>query len=248
MDYYVLFQFVVMTYVMKYLQIMIHFVLPNYLGSFGGNSAIGVLVIGFSVQYLSRFFRLLQIEQSTKGFELAPPSAKDIKNNLLIFMLACHLVGSCWYLFGLQRVNRCLRDVCYSSNITGCSTLVGCRIGQKSHLWSNNVNAMACLDSSSSVFQYGIYEDAVLLTTETSVVNKYVFTLFWGFRQVITLADNLNPSHFVWEVVFTMAIMGLGLYFFVLLVGNIQSFVQTLRHRRLEKNIKHKNLTFSSPL
>ncbi|XP_028240815.1 probable cyclic nucleotide-gated ion channel 20, chloroplastic [Glycine soja] len=104
-------------------------------------------------------------------------------------MLSGHVVGSGWYLFGLQRVNQCLRKACQHSNITGCSAFIDCgsdRASDQSKLWNKNVNATACLDSSSGAFPYGIYVHVVPLTIETRVVKKYVFALFWGFQVVVT--------------------------------------------------------------
>ena len=60
--------------------------------------------------------------------------------------------------------------------------------GQTSALWSNNAEAIACLNPPpTSGFRYGIYVNAVPLTTETNVVNKYVYALFWGFQVCISL-------------------------------------------------------------
>ncbi|TKY44883.1 cyclic nucleotide-gated ion channel 20 [Spatholobus suberectus] len=87
-----------------------------------------------------------------------------------------------------QRVNQCLRNACHSSNIPGCMKFIDCGRGHGSNQpdltsdqWINNSDAVACLDSSSNSFPYGIYVNAVPLTIETNVVNKYVYSLFWGF-------------------------------------------------------------------
>lgn len=50
-------------------------------------------------------------------------------------------------------------------------------------------------------------------------------------QQISTLAGNLVPSYFEWEVLFTMAIVGLGLLLFALLIGNMQNFLQALGRR-----------------
>ncbi|XP_061355806.1 probable cyclic nucleotide-gated ion channel 20, chloroplastic isoform X1 [Gastrolobium bilobum] len=225
--------------------IMILSVLPNSLGSSGANYAKNLLRASILVQYIPRLFRFLPllIGQSPTGFIFESAWANFIIN-LLIFMLSGHVVGSCWYLFGLQRVNQCLRDACHKSNIDGCIALIDCGHAspQTSALWINNTDAIACLDSGSSSFSYGIYASAVELTTETKVVNKYVFALFWGFQQISTLAGNLTPSKFVWEVLFTMAIIGLGLLLFALLIGNIQNFLQALGRRRLEMQLRGRDV------
>ncbi|XP_052722681.1 probable cyclic nucleotide-gated ion channel 20, chloroplastic isoform X2 [Vigna angularis] len=226
-------------------QVMILSVLPNYLGSSGANYAKNLLRAAILVQYFPRLFRFLPllIGQSPTGFIFESAWANFIIN-LLIFMLSGHVVGSFWYLFGLQRVNQCLRNACRDSNIRGCSTFIDCgrSSGRKSDIWSENVNASACLNASSGAFQYGVYVNAVALTTETRVVNKYVFALFWGFQQISTLAGNQTPSYFVWEVLFTMAIIGLGLLLFALLIGNIQNFLQALGRRRLEMQLRGRDV------
>ncbi|XP_047147456.1 probable cyclic nucleotide-gated ion channel 20, chloroplastic isoform X1 [Vigna umbellata] len=226
-------------------QVMILSVLPNYLGSSGANYAKNLLRAAILVQYFPRLFRFLPllIGQSPTGFIFESAWANFIIN-LLIFMLSGHVVGSFWYLFGLQRVNQCLRNACHDSNIRGCSTFIDCgrSSGRKSDIWSENVNASACLNASSGAFQYGVYVNAVALTTETRVVNKYVFALFWGFQQISTLAGNQTPSYFVWEVLFTMAIIGLGLLLFALLIGNIQNFLQALGRRRLEMQLRGRDV------
>ncbi|KAH1152383.1 hypothetical protein GYH30_045724 [Glycine max] len=199
-------------------------------------------------QYFPRLFRFLPllIGQSPTGFIFESAWANFIIN-LLIFMLSGHVVGSGWYLFGLQRVNQCLRNACRDSNITGCSAFIDCGYGPddvsgRAEVWNNNVNATACLNSSSDAFKYGIYVNAVPLTIETRVVHKYVFALFWGFQQISTLAGNQTPSYFVWEVLFTMAIIGLGLLLFALLIGNIQNFLQALGRRRLEMQLRGRDV------
>ncbi|CAK8532268.1 unnamed protein product [Lathyrus sativus] len=196
-------------------QIIILYVLPNDLGYSGANYAKNLLRLTILVQYIPRLFRFLPllIGQSPTGFIFESAWANFILN-LLIFMLSGHVVGSCWYLFGLQRVNQCLRDKRTSD----------------------------CLDSSSGAFSYGIYANAVPLTKEIRVINKYVYALFWGFQQISTLASNQVPSYFVWEVLFTMSIIGLGLLLFALLIGNIQNFLQALGRRRLEKQLRGRDV------
>ncbi|KAG6420912.1 hypothetical protein SASPL_117456 [Salvia splendens] len=170
--------------------------------------------------------------------------------NLLTFVLASHVVGSCWYLFGLQRVNQCFRDACSNSNITDCTEFIDCGHGNANErftdsrgdwdMWKNNENASACFGKEG--FDFGIYETAVNLTTHRSLVKRYVYSLFWGFQQISTLAGNQVPSYFEWEVLFTMAIIGIGLLLFALLIGNMQNFLQALGRRRLEMSLRRRDV------
>ncbi|GAU28122.1 hypothetical protein TSUD_295590 [Trifolium subterraneum] len=234
------------------LQIMILSVLPRHLGLSGANYAKNLLRAVILVQYIPRLFRILNLlnGRSPTGFIFESARANFIIN-LLMFMLASHVVGSCWYLFGLQRVNQCLRDACSKSNIKGCIEVIDCGHGrnqtyqsadQTSVMWSNNSDAIACLDPSLKSFHYGIYVTAVPLTFETNMVKKYVYSHFWGLQQISTLAGGLTPSYFVWEVVFAISIIGLGLLLFALLIGNIQNFLQGLGRRRLEMLLRSRDV------
>lgn len=108
-----------LTYVVKYVQIMLLFVLPNSLE--GANYAKNLLRAAILVQYFPKLFRFLPllIGQSPTGFIFESAWANFIIN-LLIFMLASHVVGSCWYLFGLQVKDITLNLFFFSLNIEFC--------------------------------------------------------------------------------------------------------------------------------
>ncbi|KAJ1698706.1 hypothetical protein LUZ63_007218 [Rhynchospora breviuscula] len=232
-------------------QVMILAVIPKYVGSSAANYAKNMLRATVLLQYIPRIFRFVPLlgGQSASGFIFESAWANFVIN-LLMFVLAGHVVGSCWYLFGLQRVNKCLRDTCASFNMTLCSSLIDCGRGgdfenssqQFKQQWINYGPSNNCLDTSTNQFSYGIYQQAVLLTTEHSVITRYIYSLFWGFQQISTLAGNQIPSYFVWEVLFTMAIVGLGLLLFALLIGNMQNFLQALGRRRLEMQLRRRDV------
>ncbi|CBI35308.3 hypothetical protein VitviT2T_026811 [Vitis vinifera] len=231
-------------------QIMILLVLPMSLGSSGANYAKNLLRTAVLVQYIPRLYRFLPFlaGQSSSGF-IFESAWTNFVINLLTFVLSGHVVGSCWYLFGLQRVNQCLRDACHDSKIDKCMDFIDCGHGDKIGdfmplpgwpLWKSNENASACF--SDDGFPYGIYTQAVNLTTKHSIVTRYTYSLFWGFQQISTLAGNQTPSYFLWEVIFTMAIIGLGLLLFALLIGNMQNFLQALGRRRLEMSLRRRDV------
>ncbi|KAF7822036.1 putative cyclic nucleotide-gated ion channel 20, chloroplastic isoform X1 [Senna tora] len=230
-------------------QIMILFVLPNYLGSSGANYAKNLLRLAVLVQYIPRLCRFLPLLIGQSPSLIFESAWANFFINLLTFMLSGHVVGSCWYLFGLQRVNQCLREACHRSNYEHCMALIDCGQGRSHEIerpdptlapWSTNANASSCF--SEDGFSYGIYAKAVNLTTEHNVMTRYIYSLFWGFQQISTLAGNQEPSYFVWEVLFTMGIVGLGLLLFALLIGNIQNFLQALGRRRLEMTLRRRDV------
>ena len=84
-------------------QIIILLILPASLASSSANYAKNLLRVVILVQYIPRLFRFLPLlaGQSPSGFVFETAWANFVIN-LLIFVLASHVVGSCWYLFGLQ--------------------------------------------------------------------------------------------------------------------------------------------------
>ncbi|XP_073010183.1 probable cyclic nucleotide-gated ion channel 20, chloroplastic isoform X1 [Typha latifolia] len=231
-------------------QVLILVVIPRYVGASVANYAKNLLRATVLLQYIPRIIRFVPLlgGQSASGFIFESAWANFVIN-LLMFVLAGHVVGSCWYLFGLQRVNKCLQDACSTSGIRSCQFLIDCGRGDNlqefdqsnRQQWLNEFTSTDCLNSSGH-FQYGIYEQAVSLTTKDSVVTRYIYSLFWGFQQISTLAGNLIPSYFEWEVLFTMAIVGLGLLLFAFLIGNMQNFLQGLGRRRLEMQLRRRDV------
>ncbi|XBI08250.1 hypothetical protein VPH35_136006 [Triticum aestivum] len=213
-------------------QVMIGRVIPKYIGVSGANYAKNLLHATILVQYAPRVFRFVQLlgGQSANGF-----------------ILAGHVVGSLWYLFGLQSVNYCLQNSCSALNITSCAQFIDCGYGiggldrVKRQRWFNDSMSRSCFDTANGFFKYGIYEQSVLLTTEPAI-NRYTYSLFWGFQQISTLAGNLVPTYNVWEVLFTKGIIALGLFLFALLVGNMQIFLQSLGKRRLEMQLRRHDI------
>ncbi|KAG8378650.1 hypothetical protein BUALT_Bualt07G0007400 [Buddleja alternifolia] len=247
-------------------QIIVLLVLPDSLRATGANHAKNLLCAAILVQYIPRLYRFVALlaGQSPTGFIFESAWANFVIN-FLIYVLASHVVGSCWYLFGLQRVNKCLRDACHRSNISKCMKYIDCGHGNNDGYFDNdpttwdrwkNDNATACFGQNG--FSYGIYQNAVDLTTHQNIVTRYVYSLFWGFqtdfpidiiasfpcyiKQISTLAGNQIPSYFIWEILFTMAIIGVGLLLFALLIGNMQNFLQALERRRLERSLRRRDV------
>ncbi|KAJ6359260.1 hypothetical protein OIU76_000894 [Salix suchowensis] len=235
-------------------QIIILVVLPMGQGVSEANNAKNLLRAAVLVQNIPRLCRLtpLFIGRSPSGFVFETALANFIIN-LFTYMLSGHIVGSCWYLFGLQRVNQCLHDACHYTGFQDlCMEFIDCGRGNANEKhgfhqnwlnWKQNSNASKCfqMDGPPTGFDYGIYAKAVNLTGK-NIITRYIYSLFWGFQQISTLAGNQVPSYFVWEVLFTMAIVGLGLLLFALLIGNMQNFLQSLGQRMSEMSLRQRDI------
>ncbi|KAG5233817.1 cyclic nucleotide-gated ion channel family protein [Salix suchowensis] len=235
-------------------QIIILVVLPMGQDASGANTAKNLLRSAVLVQNIPKLCRLTPffIGRSPSGFIFETALANFIIN-LFTYMLSGHIVGSCWYLFGLQRVNQCLHDACHNTGFPHqCLKFLDCGRGNVTeeygsdpnwYKWTHNSDASKCFQTGGPTtgFDYGIYAKAVNLTGK-NVITRYIYSLFWGFQQISTLAGNQVPSYFVWEVLFTMAIVGLGLLLFALLIGNMQNFLQSLGRRRSEMSLRQRDI------
>ncbi|KAM0845784.1 hypothetical protein ACQ4PT_056129 [Festuca glaucescens] len=234
-------------------QVMILVVIPRFVGLSTADIAKNYLRVTVLLQYVPRIIRFVPLlggNQSATGFIFESAWANFVIN-LLMFVMSGHVVGSCWYLFGLQRVNQCLQNACSASKIPFCEVFrdcgrgfdIGGETGLNSQQWYNDSASTACFNTGDgATFQYGIYQEAVLLATKRSAITRYIYSLFWGFQQISTLAGNLVPSYFEGEVLFTMAIVGLGLLLFALLIGNMQNFLQALGSRKLEMQLRRRDV------
>lgn len=228
-------------------QIMVWLVVPHFQGTEGNaNIAKNILRVTVLLQYVPRCIRFLPLVagHSQIGFIFETAWA-NFAINLFMYLLAGHVVGASWYLFGLQRVNYCLHTVCLEEE--GCNIRfldcgngkdLGSKTDAAKYNWMENSNASSSCFVGPPSFAYGIYANAVPVTMSSSVITKYFYSFFWGFLQISTLAGNLTPSLFVWEVLFTMGIIGLGLLLFALLIGNVQNFLQSLGRRQMDMQLR----------
>ncbi|KAH6819960.1 cyclic nucleotide-binding transporter 1 [Perilla frutescens var. hirtella] len=223
-------------------------ILQHY-GLHGAGTTIYLLPAAILVQYIPRLCRFLPLVAgfSPSGFIFESAWANFLMN-LLTYVLASHVVGSCWYLLSIQRINQCFEDACGNNRTSNCTAFIHCSHGhdkersndQNWDLWKKNDKANACFMKDG--FEFGICQAAVNLTTERSIFTRYSYSLFWGFQQISTLAGNQEPSYFFLEVIFTMFIIGIGLLLFALLIGNMQNFLLALGRRRLEMTLRRRDV------
>ncbi|KAI9075089.1 hypothetical protein K1719_042937 [Acacia pycnantha] len=74
--------------------------------------------------------------------------------------------------------------------------------------------------------------------TSSPVLNKYFYCLWWGLRNLSSLGQNLLTSTFVGEIMFAIIVGTLGLVLFALLIGNMQTYLQSTTVRLEEWRVK----------
>ncbi|KAL5998616.1 putative cyclic nucleotide-gated ion channel 15 [Asimina triloba] len=74
--------------------------------------------------------------------------------------------------------------------------------------------------------------------TSAKFINKYFYCLWWGLRNLSCLGQNLSTSTYVGEIGFAIIIAILGLVLFALLIGNMQTYLQSTTVRLEEWRIR----------
>ncbi|PKH70411.1 hypothetical protein CRG98_050070, partial [Punica granatum] len=84
-------------------QIMILLILPQFKGSSAANYTENLLIAAVLVQSIPRLYRFFTMlsGMSSIGFTFESGWA-NFNMNILAFVFCSHVIGSCWYLFGLQ--------------------------------------------------------------------------------------------------------------------------------------------------
>ncbi|KAA8541999.1 hypothetical protein F0562_023151 [Nyssa sinensis] len=200
------------------------------------------------LQYVPRFLRFLPLSSDLKktAGAFAETAWAGAAYYLLWFMLASHIVGAFWYLLAVERNDACWEEACISSG--KCKT---------NFLYCENQNmegykdwesiSKTVIHSNCSVneapFNYGIY--ALALSSEIVIskdfFSKYCYCLWWGLQNLSTLGQGLQTSTYPGEVIFSIAIAIFGLILFALLIGNMQTYLQSLTVRLEEMRVKRRD-------
>ncbi|KAK9910203.1 hypothetical protein M0R45_034174 [Rubus argutus] len=200
-------------------------------------------------QYVPRLIRICPLYKEvtrTSGF-LTETAWAAAAFNLVLYMLASHVVGAFWYLFSIEREYRCWHDHCGSD--ANCIKSLYCA---SDHFHNQTIVDMLKTScpftnpddiKNSSVFNFGIFTDAL----ESGVVEtkdfpvKFFYCFWWALRSLSSLGQNLKTSTFVWEIVFAVFISIFGLVLFSLLIGNMQKYLQSTTVRVEEMRVKRRD-------
>ncbi|KAK9922958.1 hypothetical protein M0R45_031395 [Rubus argutus] len=153
---------------------------------------------------------------------------------LLWFMLAAQVTGAAWYLLSVERYDTCWRDACIESGKCRVEFLYcGSEGMQGFSEWDkirvDVLNQSCSTEGDEKPFNFGIFEGAISsnVISSTEFFSKFLFCLWWGLK-------NLRDFIFI-------GIGTLGLILFALLIGNIQTYLQSLTIRLEEMRIKRRD-------
>lgn len=91
-------------------------------------------------------------------------------------------------------------------------------------------------------FDFGIFQDLVTKrVASSSFLRKYFYCLWWGLQNLSSYGQNLSTSTFIVETAFSILIAILGLVLFAHLIGNMQTYLQSLTVRLEEWRLKQRD-------
>ncbi|KAJ6796371.1 putative cyclic nucleotide-gated ion channel 15 [Iris pallida] len=173
--------------------------------------------------------------------------------NLILYMLVSHIVGASWYLLSIERQEACWREACRLEMPQCQYRYLDCNsIDDSRNLWFRSSNLTELCKPRSGFYKFGIYADAVDSNlTSAPFFHKYLYCFWWGLKNLSSLGQNFETSMFAGENVFAIVVAILGLVLFGLLIGNMQSYLQSTvvrleewRNKRTdtEQWMKHRQL------
>ncbi|GMP35881.1 hypothetical protein CsSME_00008174 [Camellia sinensis var. sinensis] len=158
------------------------------------------------------------------------------------------IVGSFWYLLSVERNDTCLQRACKNNTTCNVNFLYcGNQYMEGYHAWQNisdSVLGPACtVDGDSPPFDFGIFKQALSsgIVSSRNFLSKYCYCLWWGLQNLSTLGQGLQTSTYPGESIFSIALAIFGLILFALLIGNMQTYLQSLTIRLEEMRVKRRD-------
>jgi cyclic nucleotide gated channel, plant len=153
-------------------------------------------------------------------------------------------VGACWYLLGVQRASKCLKEQCLQA--AGCArgSAVACAaplyyggspspgvVGGDRLAWAGNAQARGTCLASGDNYQYGAYTWTVMLVANPSRVERMLLPIFWGLMTLSTFGNLESTTEWL-EIVFNIVTITGGLVLVTMLIGNIKVFLNATTSKK----------------
>lgn len=225
-------------------QVIILVVLPILQGS-DVMKAKNTLMLIVICQYVPRLIRIRPLYlQITRSAGIITETAwAGAAFNLVIYILASHVLGAVWYLLSIQRKGACWRQQCL--NQRGCnSTYLYCGNIVDDTDRGNAFLQTVCLLSANNLPDpiFGIYVPALKnVSQSTNLSVKLFYCVWWGLQNLSSLGQNLQTSTYAWENLFAVFVSISGLVLFSLLIGNVQTYLQSASLRIEETRVKSRD-------
>ncbi|KAM3241674.1 hypothetical protein ACQJBY_054475 [Aegilops geniculata] len=159
--------------------------------------------------------------------------------DFLAVMPLPQVFGALWYLLSIQREDTCWRKECGKINCNFASLYCGSNTARDTIFLQN-----VCLTNGSDDIDptFGIYLPALRTVSQsTSFFEKFFYCFWWGLQSLSSLGQNLKTSTYTWENLFAVFVSISGLVLFALLIGNVQTYLQSASVRIEEMRVKRRD-------
>ncbi|XP_068641154.1 cyclic nucleotide-gated ion channel 18-like [Aristolochia californica] len=233
-------------------QFIIWFVIPAVRSSTTDhtNNTLSLIVL---IQYVPRLFQLFPLTSriiKTTGV-ITKTAWAGAAYNLILYMLASHVLGAAWYLMSMGRQTACWRTECWkedgSLNVPQCSPkFLDCNSLDlpERQTWLNVTNVLRNCDANNgdTTFPYGMFADAMTNSVVSKgFTEKFLYCLWWGLRNLSSYGQNLETTTYVGETSVCIFICIFGLVLFSHLIGNMQTYLQSVTVRLEEWRVKRRD-------
>lgn len=234
-------------------QIVLWVAVPAMLQRGSVTEVMTMFLIIFLFQYLPKVYHsvcLLRRMQNFSGY-IFGTVWWGIALNMIAYFVASHAAGACWYLLGIQRAAKCLKEQCRGTGDCGLSLLsckqsiyygTGGLVNDRARAaWSLNKNVRSTCIGSPDNFDYGAYKWTVQLVTNDSRLEKILFPIFWGLMTLTTFGNLVSTTEWL-EIVFNIIVLTSGLLLVTMLIGNIKVFLHATTSKKQAMQLKMRNI------
>ncbi|KAG8050576.1 hypothetical protein GUJ93_ZPchr0009g1850 [Zizania palustris] len=205
------------------------------------------------IQYIPRVFLIISLNSKiVKSSGVVTRTAwAGAAYNLLLYTLASHVLGALWYLLSIERQYTCWVKVCTAENGTDSAipkcymNYLDCKTATDPIRmdWHSRSNIDLQCRLPEAKYPYGLFADALKLDLDgVQFWDKYLYCLWWGFRNLSSYGQNLPNTTYRGETVFCILICIMGLVFFSHLIGNMQTYLQSMTVRLEEWRVKRRDI------
>lgn len=223
-------------------QIIVWYVIPaiKYSGAEHNNNILVLIVLA---QYLPRLYLIFPLTyEIVKATGVVAKTAwEGAVYNLLLYLIASHVLGALWYLLSVDRQTACWKMSC--RNETGCNIrYLDCDTPNQT--WASTTGIFSSCNASddSITFDYGMFQPALSNQAPAQgFLRKFFYSLWWGLQNLSCYGQTLSVSTYIGETLYCIFLAVLGLVLFAHLIGNVQTYLQSITVRVEEWRLKQRD-------
>ncbi|XP_020208489.1 cyclic nucleotide-gated ion channel 18 [Cajanus cajan] len=214
------------------------------------NNTLALFVL---IQYVPRLFLIFPLNrriQKTTGVIAKTPWI-GAAYNLVLYLLASHVTGATWYLSSIGRQFNCWKTQCQQENrshtLSCFSSYLDCNSVDlpDRQYWLNITRVISRCDAKTKInvkYKFGMFAEAFLNdVVSSSFKERYFYCFWWGLRNLSSYGQNLDTTTYLPETFFCIILCIAGLVLFSLLIGNMQTYLQSMTVRLEEWRIRKRD-------